>query len=144
MDWSNPNEHVTTHFTVRDACMLHALNRLGLVSEGMDTAKLVVLCQKMEEIRALLSAALGKDCPINVHCMYRSPDYNKKIGAPPNDVHAMSMACDFDCGKNLTIVQVQAILEPKLEQLGIRMERNTPTWVHIDTHPVIHQRYFNA
>ena len=138
MDWTNPKEHITPHFTVRDATFLHAFNRLATTADGMDTAKLIVLCQKMEQIRALLGY------PINVHCMYRSPEYNLKIGAPAHDVHALSEACDFDCFPHLTIVQVQAILEPKLEELGIRMERNTKTWVHVDVHPVIHQRYFNV
>lgn len=138
MDWTNPKDHVTPHFTIADACMLHALNRLATAADGMDTDKLVILCNKMEEIRALIN------CPINVHCMFRSPAYNLQIGAPEHDVHSMSLACDFDCNGHLTIDQVKAILEPKLEELGIRMEKGTTTWVHIDLHPVIHQRYFNA
>lgn len=138
MDWTNPAAHITPHFTVRDACFLHAFNRLATAADGMDTAKLTVLCQKMEQVRALLGQ------PMTVHCMFRSPEYNLKIGAPAHDVHSMSEAADFDCAPHLTIVQVQAILEPKLAELGLRMERNTPTWVHLDVHPVIHQRYFNA
>jgi uncharacterized protein YcbK (DUF882 family) len=138
MDWTNPNEQITQHFTVADAAMLHAFNRLGTPADGMDPDKLITLCQKMEQIRALLGYA------INVHCMYRSPAYNVKIGAPEHDVHSMSLACDFDCAPHLTIDQIHDILEPKLEEMGIRMERNTPTWVHIDLHPVMNQRYFYA
>jgi hypothetical protein len=84
--------------------------------------------------------------PINVHCMYRSPAYNLEQGIlkPTGmDVHAMNMACDFDASPNLTIQQVKDILEPMLEQLGIRMERGTTTWCHIDLHPVGNARYFN-
>lgn len=144
MDWTNPADHVTSHFTVADAAMLHSFNRLATPADGMNPDKLIVLCQKMEQVRDVLSQAFGKDCPLNVHCMYRSPEYNKQIGAPPNDVHSFSEACDFDCGQHLTIAQVQAILEPQLEALGIRMERNTPSWVHVDVHPVGHARYFYA
>jgi Peptidase M15 len=136
MDWTNPKDHVTPHFTVADACLLHAFNRLGTPTDGMDPAKLIVLCQKMEEIRELLGY------PINVHCMFRSPEYNLKIGAPAHDPHSTNAACDFDCNPHLTIAQVQGILEPKLEALGIRMERNTATWCHIDLWPVGHNRFF--
>lgn len=138
MDWTKPTDHVSPHFTISDACLLHAFNRLATAADGMDTAKLIALCAKMEQIRGILGQ------PINVHCMFRSPEYNLKIGAPAHDVHSMSLACDFDCAPHLTIAQIQAILEPQLEQLGIRMERNTPTWVHVDLHPVMNARYFNA
>jgi hypothetical protein len=119
--------------------MLHQWNRLATPVDGMDIIKLTALCEKMENIRILL------DIPINVHCMFRSHDYNKQIGAPPNDVHSMNLACDFDCLPKMTCDEVKAKLLPQLEQLGIRMENNGvgASWVHIDTHPVIHQRYFN-
>lgn len=142
IDWTNANMHVTDHFTVGDCLTLHAWNRLanekdGLTGEGK--VRLIELCQKMEEIRALLS------CPISVHCMFRSQDYNAQVvKAIPNDVHAQFLACDFDCNGNHTIDEIHSILEPLLEQYGIRMEQNTPTWVHIDLHPVGHARYFLA
>lgn len=140
MDWTNPQEQVTEHFTVGDACMLHQWNRLANESDGLDEAMqaaLVTLCQAMEQVRA----ALG--CPVNVHCMFRSPAYNALIGAPQHDVHSMGMACDFDCNSTMTIAEVQAKMEPLIESLGLRMERGTTTWVHLDTHPVGNARYFN-
>ena len=72
----------------------------------------------MEEIRKILG------CSLNVHCMFRSQKYNQEVvKAIPNDVHAQNLACDFDASPKYTIDQVHAILEPLLEQLGIRMER---------------------
>lgn len=143
IDWTDPKCQVTAHFTVADCLMLHSWNRLanetqdGVTNGGK--ARLITLCQKMEEIRGIL------ECSINVHCMYRSPDYNAQVvKAIPNDVHAQFLACDFDCNGHHTIDEVHSILEPKLEALGIRMERNTPTWVHIDLHAVGNARYFNA
>jgi len=144
IDWTNPECKVTTHFTVSDCLMLHSWNRLANEAQDGVTdggkAKLITLCQKMEEVRVLLG------CPINVHCMYRSPDYNAQVvKAIPDDVHAQFLACDFDCGKFLTIDQVHGILEPFLEKYGIRMERNTPTWVHLDLRtPGPSGRYFTA
>jgi len=142
IDWTNKDYSITPHFTVGDAVTLHSWNRLATAADGLTDdgkAKLVVLCNKMEEIRTLLG------CPISVHCMYRSPEYNAQVvKAIPNDVHAQFLACDFDCSPKLTIEQTHGILEPFLEKYGIRMERNTPTWIHIDLHPVGNARYFNA
>jgi hypothetical protein len=142
IDWTDASVNITEHFTVGDAITLHSWNRLandqdGLTDEGKNL--LVVLCQKMEEIRTVLN------CPINVHCMFRSQDYNAQVvKAIPNDVHARFLACDFDAGNAHSIEEIHAILEPQLEQMGIRMEQNTPTWCHIDLHPVVHARYFLA
>jgi hypothetical protein len=142
INWESATCNITQHFLVGDAIALHSWNRLATAEDGLTDdgkAKLVVLCQKMEEIRKILN------CPINVHCMFRSQKYNQEVvKAIPNDVHAQFLACDFDCNGHHTIDEVHAILEPLLEQLGIRMERNTPTWVHIDLRPVVHQRYFTA
>jgi hypothetical protein len=137
IDWTNPNEQVTEHFTVNDCLMLHSWNRLATADDGADLDKLATLCAKMEEVRN----ALG--CPINVHCMFRSQAYNQSQNIKPvADVHSMSLACDFDCNATMSIDDVHAKLEPLLESLGIRMERNTTTWVHIDLHPVGNARYF--
>jgi Peptidase M15 len=140
--WDDPLCAITPHFMVGDAIALHSWNRLANESDGLTDdgkAKLVVLCNKMEEIRKILG------CPISVHCMFRSQKYNQEVvKAIPNDVHAQFLAVDFDCNGHHTIDEVHAILEPLLEQLGVRMERNTPSWIHIDMHPVVHQRYFTA
>lgn len=142
IDWESPTCNITTHFLVGDAITLHSWNRLANASDGLTEDgknKLVVLCNKMEEIRKILG------CSINVHCMFRSEKYNQEVvKAIPNDVHAQFLACDFDANSKHTIDEVHSILEPLLEQLGIRMERNTSTWVHIDLHPVMNARYFNA
>jgi hypothetical protein len=142
INWESATCNITQHFLVGDAIALHSWNRLATAEDGLTEdgkAKLVVLCNKMEEIRKILN------CPITVHCMFRSQKYNQEVvKAIPNDVHAQFLAVDFDCNGHHTIDEVHAILEPLLEQLGIRMERNTPTWVHIDLHPVGNARYFNA
>jgi hypothetical protein len=142
IDWTDSTAQVTDHFTVGDCITLHSWSRLANESDGLDEDgknKLIALCQKMEEIRTLL------DCPINVHCMFRSQKYNQQVvKAIPNDVHAQCLAADFDANSKYTIDEVHTILEPKLESLGIRMEKNTDTWVHIDLHPVMNARYFTA
>jgi len=142
IDWESASCNISQHFLVGDAIALHSWDRLANESDGLTDegkAKLVVLCNKMEEIRKVLG------CPITVHCMFRSQKYNQEVvKAIPNDVHAQFEACDFDCNEHHTINEVHTILEPLLEQLGIRMEKNTPTWIHIDLHPVKYARYFTA
>lgn len=140
IDWTNPKDKVTEHFTVNDCLMLHNWNRLATDADGADFNALQTLCNKLEEVRTLLN------CSMNVHCMFRSKEYNIEQGIllpTGDDVHAMNLAVDFDCGPNLTIQQVKDILEPQLEVLGIRMEFGTTTWVHIDLHPVGNARYFH-
>lgn len=142
INWESASCNISPHFLVGDAIALHSWDRLATAEDGLTDegkAKLVVLCNKMEEIRKILA------CPITVHCMYRSQKYNQEVvKAIPNDVHAQFLACDFDANSHHTIDEVHSILEPLLEQLGIRMERNTPSWIHIDLHPVKNARYFNA
>lgn len=133
IDWTNKASQVTDHFTVGDALMLHNWNRLATEDDGADFDKLTALCQIMEQVRGVLG------CPLLIHCMFRSTTYNleqgilKPTGA---DVHSFSEACDFDCGSNLSIQQVKNLLEPQLDSLGIRMEKGTSSWVHIDVHAV--------
>lgn len=133
MDWTNASEQVTDHFTVGDCLTLHSWGRLATMDDGADFVKLTALCQILEQVRS----ALG--CPMNVHCIFRSTDYNieQKILLPTGlDVHAMNLACDFDCGSALSIQEVKDKLVPLLDSLNIRMERGTTTWVHIDMHSV--------
>src|SRR5208282_3288388 len=88
--WDDPLCSLTQNFLVGDAIPLPAWNRLANELDGLDDdgkAKLVVLCQKMEEIRKILG------CSMNVHCMFRSQKYNQEVvKAIPNDAHAQFLA----------------------------------------------------
>jgi len=140
IDWTNASCQVTDHFTVEDCLMLHEWNRLATEADGADFQKLYTLCQMLERVRSVLG------CPMNVHCIFRSTAYNLAQNIlPPTglDVHAMNLACDFDCNANMGIQDVKDKLEPLLDQMGIRMEKGTTTWVHVDLHaPGPSGRYF--
>jgi uncharacterized protein YcbK (DUF882 family) len=101
---------------------------------------LIALCQKMEQVRTILIV------PINVHCGFRSQEYNKEVlKSLPADVHSFGQAIDFDCLPHLTIDQTKQLLLPHLDKLGIRLEKGTSTWVHLDIHQVGPSgRYFTA
>jgi hypothetical protein len=133
MDWTNGSEQVTPHFTVNDCLMLHEWNRLATEADGADFDKLTALCQILEQVRSALGV------PMSVHCIFRSTAYNLAQNIlPPTgaDVHSFCQAVDFDCNSNFTIQEVKDKLEPLLEQLNIRMEKGTTTWVHIDIHSI--------
>jgi hypothetical protein len=143
INWESPTCNITQHFLVGDAITLHSWDRLaneddGLTDDGKQ--KLVILCNKMEEIRTFLG------CPINVHCMFRSQKYNQEVvKAIPNDVHAQFLAVDLDCSPHMTIQEVKDKMEPVLEKFNIRMEKGTTTWVHLDLRaPGPSGRYFTA
>lgn len=138
LDWTKPQDQVTEHFTVSDALMLHSWNRLATEADGASFDQLQNLCNKLEEVRSLLG------CPMNVHCMFRSQDYNASQNIKPlADVHSMSLACDFDCNATMSIDDVKNLLLPQLESLGIRLEKGTASWVHVDLRiPGPSGRYF--
>lgn len=139
VDWTDPECYVSLHFKVKDALMLHSYNRLATQDDGVDFDKLQSLCNKMDQVVNVLG------CPLNVHCMFRSQQYNRDQNInPAADVHSMSEACDFDCNQIMSIDAVKAKLEPQLESLGIRMEFGTTSWVHLDLRaPGPSGRYFH-
>ena len=139
IDWTDGSCLVTPHFTVSEALTLHNWNRLATRDDGFVPQDMLETCQMMEKIRDFLG------CPINVHCMFISPAYNLEINAPKLDVHALSMACDFDALPTLSCDDVKAKLQPQLESLNIRMEQGTTNWVHCDWRmPGPSGRYFVA
>ena len=145
-DWTNPQDQVTEHFTVKEMITLHADNRLANESDGFNESmqnQIVNLCQVLEQVRAFLAV------PMSVHCGYRSQAYNQSQGiSPVADVHSGAgndscAAIDFDCNADLSIQEVKDKLEPMLEQWGLRMEKGTTTWIHLDNRrPGPSGRYF--
>jgi hypothetical protein len=132
IDWTDKDCQVTEHFTVGDCLTLHSWNRLASEDDGVTDevkANIVVVCQKMEQIREVVG------CPINVHCIFRSVEYNEQVlHSLPHDVHSMGMAIDWDCNSDHTIEEAKELIRPKLEEFGLRLEGGTTTWIHNDIH----------
>lgn len=141
MDWGTPDQMVSQYFSVQEALWLHHWGRLATEEDGLTEEvkqNLFTLCALLDKIRDYLTH------PMNVTSMYRSQVYNHILGINPTaDVHNMGMAVDFTC-PGLTVKEVQDKLRPVLETYGIRMEKGTDTWVHLDIHPVIHNREFSV
>lgn len=132
IDWTDPACKITSNFTVQDAIMLHQWTRLASEIDGLDDtikANLINTFLKLESLQTILKH------PIRIHCGFRSADYNivalrEELAL---DVHTKGQAVDFDCHPRLTIRQTKALIRPHLEALNLRMEKDTDTWVHIDT-----------
>ena len=91
----------------------------------------------MEKVREILQTK------IVVTSGYRPPTYNVLIGGAPASHHMNGMACDF-VAQGFTAEKTQDILSGHLERLGLRMEKGTLNWTHVDMGRVTHSRIFTA
>lgn len=134
IDWTNAACKITENFTVGEIITLHFWNRLATIDDGLTDdvkANLITLCEKLEKVRVLLGV------PLNIHCGFRSQDYNRKVlMSLPADVHSFGEAGDLDALPHLSIEQAKEIVMPHLEELGLRLEKGTATWLHLDFHKV--------
>ncbi len=145
---------ITPNFTWHDAFFLPTWGVYHTPS-GEEIKAIRQTCLIMEKIRSLLGHR-----PINVHCMIRPtsvncPDspfhgknYNVAVGSTAkHSPHVYGMACDFDA-QGLDCDDARFILEPSLDELGIRMEdRPGAAWIHIDSYtPSVSggRRFFKA
>ena len=145
LDWNDPNCKVSKYFTVKECLWLPSWNRMANDSDGLTPqikANLIALCGKLDIVRDYLN------CPINVHCMYRSPKYSELVGGFSTDVHTGNggVAVDFDCNPNLSCDEIKNLLLPCIENWSLRMEDNGAgaSWIHLDNHAVIHNRFFKV
>lgn len=130
IDWTNPACAVSDHFSVKDCIWLGHLGRLANELDGLDSRlkeRLIETCEMAENIRSVL------DRPLRVTSMYRPPEYSVSVGGSEHDVHTRGIAIDF-YPIGMEIAEAKKILRPHLASLGIRMERGTDVWIHIDSH----------
>lgn len=130
IDWTDPNCMVSDHFSVKDCLWLGRLNRLATELDGLTREikdRLIETCEMAENIRSVL------DRPLRVTSMYRPPEYSVSVGGSSHDVHTRGIAIDF-FPISLDIEEAKTKLRPHLAALGIRMERGTDVWIHIDSH----------
>lgn len=150
VDWSNPESMVSKHFTVKETCWLPSWQVIHIPSEE-EKQNILKQAAKMDLIRDFLGV------PINVHCWirpilnnpaseYHGRDYNGFVHGAKNSSHKIGLATDYDAVGHKCIDIINEILDNnKLEELQLRMENNgsDPSWIHLDSSPVITRRYFN-
>lgn len=142
INWEDESCKVTPNFSVRECLRLPQWNRLADETDGLNDdikGNLVILCEVLEKVRAVLQT------PIHVHCMYRPARYNKLVGGASASAHMKGMAIDFDTNPGMSLEAAKARIRPLLERYGLRMEKGTDTWIHLDTnHPGPSGREFTA
>lgn len=130
--------HASNYFTWEELLWLPKWSRsasaIELDKQILDNLKQFAI--RMDNVREILSN------PIDVHCCYRPPLYNKLVGGSKSSAH-MSLgvgiaAMDFSVRITGDLINncnaVRETLKPKLENLNMRMEDlpNSP-WVHLDS-----------
>ena len=150
LDWSDPDQKISKFFTVREAIYLSKWGRLAYEGDGLNAqvkARILAMAAKADVVREYLGR------PMRIHSWYRPKHYNALVGGATGSKHMCLggdwSALDFDCVLPKVDSQaeacdtIRAALEPKLEEFGIRMERNPGcNWIHLDNAPVTHERYF--
>lgn len=150
IDWTNPTDKISNHFTVKEACWLPSWSVMHSPSEA-EKANILSIARIMDTVRELVGKPISVHCwirPVSVNCpgsQHHGGNYNAAIGSVAmHSAHIIGKAVDWDCGENCDTTR--AMLEPKLQLLGLRMEKMPGgPWVHLDCQPVALNgtRYFN-
>lgn len=124
------------HFKWSELVYLKVIDSYVIPSEKIKN-ELIITAQILEKIRKAVGIR-----PIEITSCYRPPLYNKHIGGVKRSQHLLGKAADFKV-KGMNADKVRLLLEPHLEDFGIRME-NYPgsSWIHIDRKEVKKNRYF--
>jgi hypothetical protein len=149
INWFDPAALISRHFSVHEALWLPKWGRLASAEDGLNDhvkEQLVRLADLMDEVRELLGVK------VIVHCWYRPKRYNELTHGASGSAHQCEgdwAAIDFHvrfegCEVPASCSRARAALLPKLAEIGLRMENNGPdaVWIHLDTRPPVHSRYF--
>ncbi len=151
VNWKEDSANITPHFKVHEALWLPSW-RVYHIPSDEEKMEIIKTAQVMEKIREIFSASLNVHCwitPLKVNAPGTSRhggNYNEFIGSrSTKSAHIFGKAVDFHVtgrvGTSGCELVRQEIL-PHLEVLNIRMEDISGGWVHIDTNPVVHNRFF--
>lgn len=140
IDWNNPAAKVSKYFTVKETTYLPSWGISHIPSEE-EKKNIVALALIMDKVRELINLPIGVHVwmrPGSVNCpgsQYHGQDYNAFIKGAKRSPHKQGQGIDWSA-KGLTCDEIRKKLEPKLEELGLRME-DLPgsNWVHNDTYP---------
>lgn len=151
IDWSNPKSKISKHFTVHEATFLPSWRIYHTTSED-EKKEIVKLAEKMDIIRD----RIGKSCIVHVWIRPKSvncpgherhgQDYNLFIGSTSTrsgHIFGQAIDCHFSGYSGPQgCEEARKLILPWLEELDIRMEDIDGGWIHIDTKPVGHKRFF--
>lgn len=140
IDWTNPKQHITEFFTVKDAIYLA---HWGILANRIEDK----LTPEIQDNLIKVFTILGKiqkivNCKVIVHSAFRPLPYNNFIGGSKGSMHLTGQAIDFHVDKR-SCDRVRGLLLPLLDPWEIRCEDlpNAP-WIHIDTKSVASNHRF--
>lgn len=133
-------DEISKYFDWSEVLFLPKWHRHGVEGDGLTDEILqncINLAEKLELVRAVFEQ------PMVTHCWYRPPAYSVLVGGGEHDVHTQGYAWDGHI-VGMSCPEAMVKLEPLLDQLEIRMEHGTTTWIHLDNAPLKlgHKRYF--
>lgn len=165
IDWNDKKSKISKYFTIEEALYLPSWGVYHIPSEK-EKENIIKTAEKMDKVREFI----GK--PINVNCWIRPTkaninkeikinknnltdtqkralkdlNYNLFIGSTSiNSAHIYGLAVDWACYAYMGVSgckKLRDILEPKLEEFGIRMEDIKGNWIHNDLYPVVKKRFY--
>lgn len=172
VDWNDPKSKLTENFSVGEALLLPSWSAYHVPSEEEKAAikgiadKVTRLTTKLEEklgkqlkidVHAWMRPAVA-NIPGS---KWNGMDYNRYIYETqvwkdlspeekakkkvPNSPHKTGHAIDFHFigyeGK-AKCAEMRKLIEPLLEEFGLRMEDIEGGWIHLDDLPVVNNRFF--
>lgn len=171
-DWSNPKSKLSKNFSVGEALLLPSWSAYHSPSEEEKaaikgiaekvSAAIVFLEKKLgKELHVDVHAWMRPAAAKIPGSKWDGQDYNryiyetqvwkdltpeqKALKHVPNSPHKTGHAIDFHVigfeGK-ANCAKIRSLLEPELENLGLRMEDLDGGWVHLDDLPVVNKRFF--
>ena len=149
INWDDPESMISNHFKVKEALTLPSWQIMHIPSDE-EKANIAKQAQNMDLVRDFLGV------PLVVHCWIRpllnnpasdhnGENYNQLVGGGSHSAHISGFATDFHA-VGIDCDTVRSMLEPKLEEFGMKMERNPGSnWVHLGSDDLLpgHSRYFN-
>lgn len=84
---------LTDHVSLEEMTQSH--HGLDNACPGALAANLLLVSEKVEEARAILSAKAGQDCPVHITYGYRCEAENLACGGSESSAHVDALACDF-------------------------------------------------
>lgn len=150
MDWGKPESLISRHFSVHEALWLPGWSKEATAAEGLNDhvkKQIVRLAEKLDVVRDRIGVH------ILVHNWYRPEAYNHYVHGAPQSAHMCALdwsAVDWSAAlpgtktRGESCDKLRAMILPWLQELDLRMENNGDgaTWIHLDTKPLVLQRYF--
>jgi zinc D-Ala-D-Ala carboxypeptidase len=132
---------LTEHFTLAELTQSSTALRTGIknIPSPNTIGNLKILCEGLEQIRALLGS------PLFITSGYRSQTLNRFIGGSANSAHCLGFAADFKCPQFGDPIQVvRAIKDSNIKYDQLIAEGDKGGWIHVSFALELRQQTLSA